>query len=212
MVCIAIRPVAAVQAADQHLCFSDLPEFLVTGTLTLLREAFDEIVKEMHGIDPSKHCHFSMDVYITSEGSSATGDASNQAGISTPESTSTEGGFVKSPHSCHASTSSEELAEDVVQLPMMPQQAPPANEKGQEWFFSDGAEGRLVSVRSFKGRPAILTEALFGHLDEKSLRESRGLTVGLCGPPSLCDDVRFETVGLLKRGIHVDLVEDCFSW
>ncbi len=53
---------------------------------------------------------------------------------------------------------------------------------------------------------------MFGHLNEQMLQESKGLTVGLCGPPSLCDDVRVETVHMLKKGVHVDLLEDCFTW
>lgn len=89
-------------------------------------------------------------------------------------------------------------------------QAP--DSRGKASLFSDGANGDLVKVTHFSGRPAALTTALFGHLDEEGLKDKKGLTVGLCGPPSLCDDVRVEAVQLLKKRVHVELLEDCFTW
>lgn len=79
-------------------------------------------------------------------------------------------------------------------------------------LFSKGAEGNIIKVTRFGGRPQALDTALFGHFDQQYLQESKGLTVGLCGPPSLCDDVRAETVNLLKKGVNVELLEDCFTW
>ncbi|CBQ70226.1 related to FRE4-Ferric reductase [Sporisorium reilianum SRZ2] len=183
------------------------------STLAVLQEAFDELVHEMHAIEASKRCHFSMDIYVTSTGQkgSKSSDGPSRTGSSTPDSYSKEMPL-ESPQLDKSSTPSVELAEGIVELPKVPQETQASDEKGQSGLFADGVNGALIKVRHFSGRPPVLAEALFGHLEQESLRESRGLTVGLCGPPSLCDDVRYETVSLLKKGIHVELVEDCFTW
>lgn len=167
----------------------------------------------MQGIDVSKRCHLTMDIYVTSTGqtSSRSSGGLSHTGSSTPNSSSKEAPL-DSPQLDKSSTPSEDFAEGIVELPKLPQETQASDEKGQDGVFSDGVFGDLIKVRHFSGRPTVLADALFGHLEEKALRERRGLTVGLCGPPSLCDDVRYETVSLLKRGIHVELVEDCFTW
>ncbi|CDR99655.1 hypothetical protein [Sporisorium scitamineum] len=182
-------------------------------TLAILQEAFDELVREMHSVQDSKRRQFSMDIYVTSTGqrSSKTSGGSVPPGLSSSDSYSKEIPL-ESPQLDKSSTASEELAEGIAELPKMPQETQTSDEKEQDTLLSDGVHGDMIKVRYFSGRPTVLTDALFGHMEEQAMRESRGLTVGLCGPPSLCDDVRYETVSLLKRGVQVELVEDCFTW
>lgn len=79
--------------------------------------------------------------------------------------------------------------------------------------FQDGQNGNLIKVTHFAGRPAPLSTALFSHLDVSTplSKLKGGLTVALCGPPSLCDEVRYNCVALMKRGVNVELVEEGFS-
>ncbi|TKY85291.1 hypothetical protein EX895_006371 [Sporisorium graminicola] len=182
-------------------------------TLAVLQDAFDELVREMHAIEGPKRCQLSMDIYVTSydQKSGKASGGSVHTGLSEPDSYSKDSPL-DTPRLGKSATPSENLVEGMVELPMMTQETQASDDKEQGGLISDGEDGDLIKVDHFSGRPAVLADALFGHMEEQSLRDSRGLTVGLCGPPSLCDDVRYEVVSLLKKGVQVELVEDCFTW
>lgn len=198
----------------------------------MVEEAFSNLVKGMRRVEGWKKCQFSIDIYVTSR-RDAVQDGSPQAGSrgtgkdtvgsehSTPCSRSSSSSSIKekSPTNLSASpdegpsSPTSEIENRMADLPVLAQQQERKTQQTSlNHMLSDGCNGDMIKVTKLCGRPQDLTTALFGHLDEVALREDKGLTVGLCGPPSLCDDVRVQTVRLLKRGIHVELVEDCFTW
>ncbi|KAJ9479873.1 Ferric reductase transmembrane component 3 [Pseudozyma hubeiensis] len=197
------------------------------ATLELLRSSFAELAEQMQAAGALGGCRMSMDIYVTSdwqqERTRPTSEVSSSKELCNPvpsRSSSSHSTKEKSSREPvqpdgECSSPSDEVVNDVVEVSMVSmtshRKQSVCREK-RETLFDDRANGELVQVSFGAGRPAVLPAALFGHLDDKVLRDSEGLTVCLCGPPSLCDDVRFETVSLMKRGIHVDLVEDCFSW
>ncbi|TKY89359.1 hypothetical protein EX895_001890 [Sporisorium graminicola] len=180
------------------------------STLTLLEEAFDELVKHVQVEQGNKHCQFALDIYVTSTASSPL--------VGSAAASIKDKGALESPQCQQGSISrtGSELPDDVAELPTLAHtEAATRGEKGQVCLFSDGVEGDLIKTHRFSGgRPQILSATLFGHLDQEALARQPGqnLTVAFCGPSSLCDDVRHETVSLLKKGIQVELVEECFTW
>ncbi|SPO25052.1 related to FRE4 - Ferric reductase [Ustilago trichophora] len=210
--------VAAVRASANSV--------LRSCTLKLVEEAFTELIEEMEAQQGRKGCRFSMDIYVTShthttssQTSSGIGTGSVNSGPFSPCSRSSSSNSIKEKLPAESSqaggspTFSSELTNSSLELPILSRQSQtlPDN-RAEENLFSDRKNGDLVKVTQFIGRPEVLSSALFGHLEEGASQEERCLTVGLCGPPSLCDDVRVETIKLLKKGVHVELLEDCFTW
>lgn len=191
-----------------------------TETLSVVKEAFSELVKKMEEQQSWKGCRFSIDIYITSQKHAGFGVSTGPGSMRTlPSSRSSSTNSIKEkyavdkPQAGESSIPTSELTAAVAELPMVAQQVSSQDDDTErEDPFSDGADGNLIKVTLHGGRPDDLNSALFGHLNNQYLQESTGLTVGLCGPPSLCDDVRAETVALLKKGINVELLEDCFTW
>ncbi|GAC94347.1 likely ferric reductase [Pseudozyma hubeiensis SY62] len=179
------------------------------STLTLLAEAFDDLVQQAQDEQRLKGCRFSMDVFVTSATTAALPDPVALGLIKKEESSTAQDGEISTPRS------EFELTDKVAVLPVLSHVADEIDDnKGQEKLFRGGVEGDLVKVFRFHGRPRSLSSSLFGHLDERLLarKHDRTLKVAFCGPSSLCDDVRYETIGLLKRGVNVELVEECFTW
>lgn len=182
------------------------------STLTLVEQAFSELVSEMQNDQAVKRCRFSMDIYVTS--------ASKELAVSPAYSRSAstrsikEKAEIEDAQADQASTPSG--TSDRIELPTLArvEQENDDDQKLSNHIFSEGSNGDTIQVSRFTGRPRVLSAALFEHLDQQALLQERekNLSVALCGPASLCDDVRFETVRLLKKGIHVNLVEDCFTW
>lgn len=174
--------------------------------MALLEEAFTELIQKMQDEKPALlPCRFTMDIYVTSNG-----ESTRISSICDADSPIKEKSSTASLSAGHESGPSADLSDDVE----LPQLSKSQNEAGtQSAVFDDGANGEFLEVKHFGGRPAPLSTALFSHLDKRTLRGSEGsLTVALCGPASLCDDVRFEAVHLLKRGANMELIEVCFTW
>ncbi|KAJ1032372.1 hypothetical protein NDA16_000399 [Ustilago loliicola] len=190
-------------------------------TLGVVGEAFAELVKKLKEQQSWKRCRFSIDIYVTSQkqteqGSSVTCFGSVRTLPSTRSSSTNsikEKAAIDSPQAGESSPSTSELTNAIAELATNSHQDRSHDDSMErEDLLSDGADGNIIKVTRFGGRPEALDIALFGHFDQQYLQEGKGLTVGLCGPPSLCDDVRVETVTLLKKGINVELLEDCFTW
>lgn len=71
--------------------------------------------------------------------------------------------------------------------------------------------GGAIEIRRFQGRPKTMA-AVHGHITKRSGDPAGRIVFATCGPAPMCDSVRVEVVALLKRGIDVALVEDCFNW
>ncbi|EST09089.1 Ferric reductase transmembrane component-like domain protein [Kalmanozyma brasiliensis GHG001] len=174
------------------------------STLSLLEEAFADLLTKMQD-GKSDRCRFTMDIYVTS-----TGESTQMSSLTDSDSPIKEKSSTASISAGHESDPSADMSDDV-ELPQLPKSQNEASMPSV--VFDDRANGDLIQVSHFSGRPAPLASALFSHLEEAELQGNQGsLTVALCGPPTLCDDVRFEAVRLLKRGINLELIEDCFTW
>lgn len=175
----------------------------------MLAEAFDDLVQQARGKQHLNACRFSMDVFVTSTTTAALPASVALDLIKKEESNKVQVGEVSIPRS------EFDLTDEVAVLPVLSHAADEIEDKkGQEKLFLGGVEGDVVKVSRFYGRPGSLSSSLFGHLDEKMLarKRDRTLKVAFCGPSSLCDDVRYESIRLLKRGANVELVEECFRW
>lgn len=164
-----------------------------------------------------ERCRISIDVYVTSHQGSKQGvpGTAIQPDDTIPpfpsSRTSSSNSIKKSAFG--SSTPSSELTSPIVELQKLPHQREATTEgTGETRLFSDLTKGNDIEISLHGGRPDVLATALFSHLKEQELRDERGLTIGMCGPPSLCDDVRVEAVQMMKKGIHVELLEDCFTW
>ncbi|KAJ9480426.1 Ferric/cupric reductase transmembrane component 2 [Pseudozyma hubeiensis] len=179
------------------------------GTLALLAEAFDDLVDQARGEQHLKRCQFSMDVFVTSSATAALPDPVALDLIEKEESNSAHDGEISIPRS------EFKLTDEVAALPVLSHVADEIDDKkAQESLFPGGVVGDVVKVSRFYGRPRSLASSLFGHLNEKmpARKRDRTLKVAFCGPSSLCDDVRYESIALLKKGVNVELVEECFRW
>ncbi|KAJ1591245.1 hypothetical protein NDA11_007535 [Ustilago hordei] len=73
------------------------------------------------------------------------------------------------------------------------------------------SQGGLIEVRRFQGRPSSMA-AVHGHILQQEGDATGRVAFATCGPAPMCDSVRAEVVALLKKGLDVALVEDCFNW
>ncbi|SNX82199.1 related to FRE6 - Ferric reductase [Melanopsichium pennsylvanicum] len=71
--------------------------------------------------------------------------------------------------------------------------------------------GDAIEINRFQGRPKSMA-AVHGHINKQSEYADGRIAFATCGPASMCDSVRAEVVALLKEGVDVALVEDCFNW
>lgn len=71
--------------------------------------------------------------------------------------------------------------------------------------------GGVIEIRRFRGRPTSMAAA-HGHVTKDGAGAAGRLVFATCGPAPMCDSVRAEVVSLLKKGVDVALVEDCFNW
>lgn len=175
----------------------------------MLEEAFLDLVAQVQGEHDLKGCHFTMDIYVTwtvsqalhSSSASSSIKEQDEAGSSHHEKVLTSVGKNDNMHEAEVPALSHTESGN-------------SDEEPQGKMFWDGVKGNAVKVRRFLGRPKSLSSSLFGHLDKEQLVQERdqALTVAFCGSSSLCDHIRYETVGLLKKGIPVELIEECFTW
>lgn len=181
-----------------------------SSTLTVLEEAFIELVDQLRNMQIGNSCQFSMDIYVTSASSSL------PASLACSRFVKEEAADAPKQRSDLAVSGELDLSSDSIELPVLSHTEHDAinDQKPQCRLLSDRIGGQVIKVSHFNGRPQLLSSSLFGHLDQDSMLQehNRNLFVGLCGPASLCDDVRIETIRLLKKGINVDLFEDCFTW
>ncbi len=173
----------------------------------------------MHGQDDWRTCKFSIDLHVTAASSSLSTvvqEMPHSDGVDTlahlSSSTSLSSNEDKEQACSSDGASHKDLTPSFEFVDGIDDQQ--GGEKQRQTESGNSAQGHedVIKIKRTLGRPPVLSTALFGHLDSDELREKGGLVVGLCGPPSLCDDVRVETVDMLKKGYHVDLVEDCFTW
>ncbi|SPO30199.1 related to FRE3 - Ferric reductase, reduces siderophore-bound iron prior to uptake [Ustilago trichophora] len=180
------------------------------STLALLEEAFLDLVQQVQGEHDLTGCHFTMDIYVTSTVSQALHSSSASNSI---KEHADEAGSLH-----HEKVLTSVGKDDIIleaEVPALSHtESGNSDEEQQAKLFWDGVKGDAVKVCRFFGRPKSLSLSLFGHLDKEQLVRERdqALTVAFCGPSSLCDDIRYEAVGLLKKGIPVELVEECFTW
>lgn len=69
----------------------------------------------------------------------------------------------------------------------------------------------LIEIRRFQGRPSSMA-AVHRHVPQREADATGRVVFATCGPAPMCDSVRAEVVALLKKGIDVALIEDCFNW
>ncbi|SNX81814.1 related to FRE3 - Ferric reductase, reduces siderophore-bound iron prior to uptake [Melanopsichium pennsylvanicum] len=183
------------------------------STTQILEEAFTELVQQVQSEQNLKKCCFTMDVYVTSIATATPTAAlpisSSSASIKAKKSIETPGGGSSTRH-FDRSPSNEVLGLTV--LSHVGEEI--TNEKTHDKLFDNSVQGDLVKVSRFNGRPKPLASCMFAHLEHKPLERghTQCLTVAFCGPSSLCDDIRYEAVGLIKKGHNVELIEECFMW
>ncbi|SPO25053.1 related to FRE6 - Ferric reductase [Ustilago trichophora] len=71
--------------------------------------------------------------------------------------------------------------------------------------------GGVIEIRRLQGRPSSMA-AVHGHITKHGGSVTGRTIFATCGPAPMCDSVRAEVVALLKKGVDVALVEDCFNW
>lgn len=186
----------------------------VTDTVDVIEEALTDLIAELELLRMKQK--LMLDIYVTAPSGAADNDATEEKkehdADESHEMVETLPALARAGAGSGSSSSSEDVATPAKAITAM---------ATAETLQALASKSGILTIQIFTGRPESMSR-LHAHIPapgsedhaainepEKSMDE---IHFAACGPPSLCDDVRGETLALMRQNRRIRLSQDCFTY